>query len=447
MDAAGTPISYLPLELLVHILLFVVNDPADRMLRQTHTLSQVCKVWCSAILSSILFFTKLDPAQHKRTTQLVLRRNQRGPLDIYWDSRDTKLPEDRVTAFVEEVGVHATRWRSLHIWGDDTFKVSSLLLPRLHDITHSSLQFLRLDQLEWFYDHQGRRMEISFPRHNDTFPLSLLCLSGIGLPWHKTRIANLRYLHLSNLVASLVPSFPEFHNMLSASPNLEYLYLSHFGLDEATRTLKHPVASNLKALAPITLPHLKFMKLIVVLPRELLYALMAHIDAPNLRYYNSACSLRDHFQAHGESPFLSTVIPFISAATRLEMSYFCQQIMELLIDVDSESGTMSNTRDEWGLFKSYRSGLLLSMHTRNAESGWSDLVDLLRRYLPGTTECTLKVQDPEEWVRFYDDGDGSWQGSTPIPPNALMVLQSFLATRSSTSQRHIMSGVFCTSLL
>ncbi|KAG8971046.1 hypothetical protein FRC05_011512 [Tulasnella sp. 425] len=354
----------LPPEIFLEILSASIDWP-NWNVERNHILAQVCKHWWRTITTVSWFWPEIDVAHGKETTEMILRKNQAGPLVVRC-AADGGGHSERVD-FMKLAVQHATRWKSLIFKGrltDELFTLLETPAPMLSEL--------------FIYPYNGPDQR-QFHLSEGTFLKHLDC-DFCTLPWESSRLSNIQSIQIRNLTKDL-PSIPQLRNILEASPQLQWLLLASWTDDTqatspAADTSKGKQVAQSDPQSPIHLPSLETLVLQNI-PRDINDYLLTHIDAPlctcliaGIRPV-SLSSLPPRLspnQTHPSNTFANLISPAISAAPEIMLSY--EEIKGTFRIYSSPEPEVSN---EWIHWVKRKPGINFLFHTDKAPGVGSEL--------------------------------------------------------------------------
>ncbi|KAG7090463.1 hypothetical protein E1B28_009579 [Marasmius oreades] len=249
----------LPLEILSTIFSIAthLSDDPVSAISVPLSISHVCARWRKVSLSTgslwtrlALFFPAIDPAQLTRTI-CWLNRSKSYPLEILLDLRysDWDWPSsgdghpftgEMLQVLLTILLPHVQRWKTFEML-TDTWEPIHTFLTRIRDTPNLKapmLQSLALSRCNAYFVRKGevfQPIELKEPiplisTGMEAEGLRDVLLAGVHVDWTKSRcFRNLLDLTLKFHSADVMPSFPEFKNMLDACPDLESLTILGWG--------------------------------------------------------------------------------------------------------------------------------------------------------------------------------------------------------------------------
>ncbi|KAG8989010.1 hypothetical protein FRB90_002450 [Tulasnella sp. 427] len=302
------PLHLLPPEIFLEILSASVDWP-NWNVGVNHALAQVCKHWWHAVTTVSWFWPEIDVVHGKETTEMILRRNQTGPLVVRCTA-DGGGYADRVE-FMTLAAQHASRWKSLIFKGrltDELFALLETPAPMMSEL--------------FIYPYNGPDQRLF--HLGDGAPLRHLDCDFCSLPWDSDRLSKLRSIQLRNLTCDL-PSIPQLRGILEASPQLQWLLLASWSDESQTAGSPTTEASKGKQVAgpqdPFHLPSLETLVLQNI-PRAINNYLLTHIEAPSCTCI--IAGIRPSSVLPLPTPhnaFVNLLAPAIKAAQEVTMAY------------------------------------------------------------------------------------------------------------------------------
>lgn len=216
-------IESLPIELLIRIFEYALNDVEDTNCRTSHNylklinVSLVARRWNDVIHSSSSLLTHVDNRLPTAVLQDFLTRSKAHPLTVSCLSGPLEARE----ALLALASQHLARWKSF-----------SLYLPLRRQQPYSNI----LQQLQQLQQpaHRLERLEV-WKESDEHEPLldwfggqadrlQKLSLKNVAIPWDAPMLSGLRSLKIAKLNNN-VPTALEILDILSRCPNLEALIL------------------------------------------------------------------------------------------------------------------------------------------------------------------------------------------------------------------------------
>ncbi|KAG9018852.1 hypothetical protein FRB90_008965 [Tulasnella sp. 427] len=229
-------INNLPVELLVAIFGFCV-DWSNFTSRVPHAIAKVCHHWYSVIITSPTFWNHVTVnGSEIEMLDTVLRKNREGllyislhqPFGTRWMANEAKLRQ------------HSHRWKRLIIRDTLTSRTRDFLTAKCQNLADL---FVSREEAPFF---SARSFCLVEGRS-----LDYLGLQSVSLNWDSSRLSDLRYMHLQDLILG-APSVDQLHRILVSSTRLQVLVLQNI----------HDVSTGPSPpLSPINLPKLEALVL------------------------------------------------------------------------------------------------------------------------------------------------------------------------------------------
>ncbi|KAG8959416.1 hypothetical protein FRC00_001636 [Tulasnella sp. 408] len=204
LQNAQTPISRLPLELFLEIIVHAINW-MYWSIRQLQLLATVSTHWREVILSSPQCWAVLNGSHEPREWRLILARNPARLIDV-------RCSGGRIEEFVPLALAAAPRTSALTLWVND----KNELVEKMFGVPFPALRYLLVSN--------GAMDQKVIPSLGEGVHLRHLELYKTSMRWDEPRLANLSTLCLSSLWGGY-PTVSQLYTILSCSPNLERLHL------------------------------------------------------------------------------------------------------------------------------------------------------------------------------------------------------------------------------
>ncbi|KAF9065360.1 hypothetical protein BDP27DRAFT_62398 [Rhodocollybia butyracea] len=245
----------LPSETLSYIFLHVVHEYDESPL----TISHICSRWRKVSISTGALWTSIKLSLPYSSSQLAylqtwLSRSKSYPLDILLDFRDEDWNwEEDDHAFTPEISEeiisvlrpHSKRWRHVELF-TDTWAPIYTFLDLTRNITDLPiLKSVALSRCNAYFARKGELFKPTRFRE----PISLfggaclpslreLSLVGVHVNWQTSSLRNLVELEFKFHAYDVMPTLPQFINILTGCPELERLSIVGWGpkLDVASST-------------------------------------------------------------------------------------------------------------------------------------------------------------------------------------------------------------------
>ncbi|KIO25261.1 hypothetical protein M407DRAFT_25384 [Tulasnella calospora MUT 4182] len=201
----------LPLELLVSILLLCFDSSRWNM-EELRTLASVSTYWRDAILSCSRFWSVMNVTTSAEARAVIMKRNQGGPVDVWCCKTSSKSALEK---FINDIKtIKPTRLRTVRY---EVTTESRRFMDYLRSNTSAIIDLYISNSIK---DPSAAYLELSSEGPNFQY----LDLRGTSLQWQSPRLSNLRLLYLKGLHQN-VPQVHHLYNILSSSPQLEFLCL------------------------------------------------------------------------------------------------------------------------------------------------------------------------------------------------------------------------------
>ncbi|CCM05838.1 uncharacterized protein FIBRA_08074 [Fibroporia radiculosa] len=241
------PIECLPVEILSLIFQAGSLSEPKGALPFPMLIASVSRRWRNVAISTPTLWTNLHiaPLRPYRWPHLALERSRNHPLDVSLDFCSKSAPSSAaVIASMSIVFPHRDRWRRFSLIAHHR-NVVLIVGEMLADARSYSLRYLRLSLTG---SGPAGNQEVAIPRLLDggAPALSSVRFDSVALPWRKPPLVGLSALDIRWLWSRKL-AFPQFQDLLAASPTLTRLVLRG----------KHVDLRASGDYTPIALPHLR----------------------------------------------------------------------------------------------------------------------------------------------------------------------------------------------
>lgn len=261
------PIHTLPLELLVQIIFFVLDDHGTSWYQHLHALSTVSSAWMDVIHHTPAFWTNIHSSDPANVTFRALERSQGCPISVMFRFYRTGSADQLSTKeFLQLVGGQMQRCSSLdiHLWISPAGSLCVLESPA------PSLKRLNLAVMRPRFMFEDVVLDL-LSDHAPQLKDLQLCKVG-ARNWSSSIFKGLRVLAIDGSPTSM-PSLDQIMEMLRSNLELETLRLHH-PPDLAM------VQSQQSVISPFIFPRLTKIDL-HGFPEHPLATILSSIDAPN----------------------------------------------------------------------------------------------------------------------------------------------------------------------
>ncbi len=329
----------LPLPLFRDILLWAV-DVNEWTIKQVHDLAQVSTYWRDAVLSSSLFFPRINLFHPPEVNKIVLQRNKKATLAVR--CKAGSYSQEDILTYIKMAAETSHRWRML-LWGgkyaEEIKQYLEAPCPNLLDLFLCQTSNPAVDKVHI--------------RLGSGAPLRHIDCDGVSIPWDSNRLIQLKSLCILDISWN-VPQFSDLHRIIASSPQIRRLALDKL----YPETSDPPVEDVVDSIedAPLPLPLLSTLVLRRI-PKDWTRRLAASIVAKSCRTVIIEPS--DVLLLHSQS-FHDLVAPVITSSTVIKVS-ICNSAGKLRIQSNPEPALES----EWVLWANDTPGLDLSFPLRN----------------------------------------------------------------------------------
>ncbi|KAG8898442.1 hypothetical protein FRB99_007436 [Tulasnella sp. 403] len=369
-------VNRLPAELLINILHLAIGRP-DLLLRQTRRLMLVSTLWHDTIASTPLFWSMLDILEvaGRDNMDFVLKKNPTGPLDVYHHHRRHPFPPDgaKVNSLWAHAAQQSSRWRSISITEYHKEILDACL-------AHVATAGASLKGLSIRYTNESALVAPHLVLQAGQ-QLQRVSLNKIAFSLGCNSLSSLLSLQLSHIEGEF-PSLSELYDILSSSPNLQYLALVHLRrltlvTQDATQTRLTPT--------PLFFPHLSAL-IVYSVPQEFSDHLLTHIDAPSCQLV----AVNAMQPVHLRSPsFRHTIAPALSSSISEMVIHVYRNWAEV---VAPPRVWTSNFVENWTSDDNSR-GVSLSSQLSSQPIDWRELIDFLEPMASSMTEVSVEVHE------------------------------------------------------